>query len=122
MSNLLKITLIVHIIFAVLFGLPLLAMPGRFLGWLGWAPVDPLISRMFGAALLGLGWLDYRTLRSSSRQAAQGVIEAGIVFCGLAAVGMLRNMGGSNWPWYVWAVLAIYVLLAGLWIVNWLKK
>ena len=35
MSNLLKITLIVHIVFAVLFGLPLLAMPGRFLGWLG---------------------------------------------------------------------------------------
>lgn len=122
MSKLLKVTLVVHIVLAVGFGLPLLVMPGRLLGWLGWAPVDPLISRMFGAALLGLGWLDLRTLRSNSRQAAQGVIEAGIIFCGLAAVGMLRNMGGSNWPWFVWAVLGGYALLAGLWVLNWLKK
>ena len=122
MSKLLKVTLVVHIVLAVGLGLPLLGLPGRFLGWLGWAPVDPLISRMFGAALLGLGWLDLRTLRSNSRQAAQGVIEAGILFCGLAAAGMARNMLGAAWPWYTWAVLGIYVLLAGLWIVNWLKK
>mgnify|MGYP001028052947 FL=1 len=122
MSKLLKVTLLVHIVLAVGLGLPLLAAPGRFLGWFGWAPVDPLISRMFGAALLGLGWLDFRTLRSSSRQAAQGVIEAGIIFCGLAALGMLRNMGGSSWPWFVWTVLAVYAALAGLWAANWLKK
>ena len=122
MSKLLKVTLLVHIVLAAGLGLPLLAMPGRFLGLLGWAPVDPLISRMFGAALLGLGWLDFRTLRGGNRQGAQGVIEAGILFCGLAAIGMLRNMGGSSWPWYVWTVLGFYVALAGLWIVNFLKK
>ena len=57
-----------------------------------------------------------------NRQGAQGVIEAGILFCGLAATGMLRNMLGSAWPWYVWAVLAIYVALAVLWVWNYLKK
>jgi hypothetical protein len=121
-SKLLKVSFVVHIVLAVAFGLPLLAMPGRFLGWFGWAPVDPLISRMFGAALLGLGWLDLRTLRSSSRQAAQPVIEAGIVFCGLAAAGMLWNMRSADWPWYAWTVLASYVVLAALWVWNWIKK
>ncbi len=122
MSKLLKLTLIVHIILAVLFGLPLLGMPGRFLGWFGWSPVDPLISRMFGAALLGMGWLDFRTILAGSRQAAQGVIEAGIVFCGLAVAGMLWNMSGSAWPWYTWTVLAVFVVLAALWIINLDKK
>ena len=84
--------------------------------------MDPLISRMFGAALLGLGWLDFRTLLAGSRQTAQGVIEAGIVFCGLAAIGMLRNMLGSAWPWYTWTVLAVFVVLAALWIINLDKK
>jgi hypothetical protein len=122
MSNLLKITLIAHIVLAVLFGLPLLAMPGRFLGWFGWAPIDPLISRMLGAAMLGLGWLDFRTLRLNSRSAAQPLIEAGIAFCGLAAAGMLWNMRASSWPWIVWSVVGLYIGMTVLWVVNWFKK
>lgn len=122
MSRVLKITLIIHIIFAVLFGVPLLGMPGRFLGWLGWAPVDPLLSRMFGAALLGLGWLDYRTLRLNSRPAAQPLIEAGILLCGLASVGLAWNMLGAGWPWYVWAVLGTFIAFTLLWVWNWFKK
>jgi hypothetical protein len=122
MSKLLKVTLVVHIVLAVVLGLPLLGLPGRFLGWLGWAPVDPLLSRMFGAALLGFGWLDFRTLRLNSRQAAQPLIEAGIVFNGLAAAGLAWNMLGAGWPWYVWTVLGTFIVLTALWLVNWLKK
>lgn len=122
MSRLLKITLIIHIIFAVLFGVPLLGIPGRFLGWFGWAPIDPLISRMFGAALLGFGWLEFRTLRLNTRQAAQPLIETGIIFCGLSSAGLAWNMLGAGWPWYVWTVLGVFIVFTVLWVVNWFKK
>ena len=121
-STLLKLTLLIHIILALLFGLPLLGMPGRFLAFFGWAPVDPLLSRVLGADLLGFGWLDLRTLRGNSRQAAQLVIEAGIVFCGLSAAGLLWHVLGSYWPWMVWIVLATFIVLAALWVVNWIKN
>ena len=122
MSKLLKITLIIHIVLAALFGLPLLGMPGRFLGLTGWAPVDPLLSRVLGAALLGFGWLDLRVLRLNSRPTAQPLIEAGILFNGLAAAGLAWNMLGAGWPWYVWTLLSVFIVLTALWVVNYLKK
>jgi hypothetical protein len=121
-TKLLKVTLIVHIVLAVLFGLPLLGMPVRFLVFFGWAPVDPLLSCILGAALLGFGWLDLRTLRGNSRQAAQPVIEAGTVFCGLASAGLFWHVLGSYWPWMVWIVLATFIILAVLWVVNWIAN
>ena len=122
MSTLLKITLIIHIVLAVLFGLPLLAAPGRFLGLFAWAPIDPLLSRVLGAALIGLGWLNFCALRQNSRAAAQPVIEAGLLFNGLAVAGLVRNMAGSSWPWVVWSLLGLFTVLTILWAVSHWKK
>ena len=122
MSKFLKITLVFHILVAVVFGLPLLGMPGRFLDFFGWAPVDPLISRMLGAAFLGMAWIDLRALRNNTRQLAQPAIEVGAVFCTLTAAGMLWHLKSSYWPWMVWAVLGMYILMAALWLWNWVKK
>ena len=54
MSRSTRITFGIHWVVALLMGLPLLIAPGRWLDVVGWAPVDPLISRKFGAALSGL--------------------------------------------------------------------
>jgi len=122
MSTFLKITLIVFVVLTILFGLPLLGMPGRFLAFFGWAPVDPLISRMLGAALLSMAWIGWRAVRSNTRQAAQPVIEVASVFCALSAIGLLWQVKGTYWPWMVWIVLALYLVLAAAWLVNWIKK
>jgi hypothetical protein len=46
------------------FGSGLLLAPGRFLGMFYWAPVDPPL-RIFGAALLAMGWLAWRMVEIS---------------------------------------------------------
>lgn len=51
----LKITFVVYALTALLFGLALLVAPGRLLTYLGWAPIDPIMSRLLGAAVLALG-------------------------------------------------------------------
>jgi hypothetical protein len=122
MNGVLKLTLIGFAVLAVLFGAPLLVAPGRFLGTFGWAPVDPLISRMLGAALLGYAWLSLRSWRANSRDLALPLIESGAIFCGLAAIGIIRNMIGAGWPFMVWFVLGIYIVLAALWILNRVKR
>ena len=64
MSKALKTTFLVHAIFAALGGGILLLIPGRFLLWLGWAPIDPIMSRLFGAALLALAWSSFQGWRA----------------------------------------------------------
>jgi hypothetical protein len=106
----------VHALVALLLGAPLLLAPGRFLGLFGWAPVDPLISRVLGAALIALAWTSYRGYRAGSRGAVALLIEAEAVFCVLASVGILRQILGYNWPWYVWTMLVVFVAFAIAWV------
>ena len=54
MTRALKITFLSHAIVAALVGAPLLIAPGRFLGLIGWAPVDPILSRVMGMILAAL--------------------------------------------------------------------
>jgi hypothetical protein len=66
MSKLLKTTFVVHVVLSGVLGLVLLIMPGRFLQLLGWASIDPILSRILGAALLALAWGDYGGWRAAS--------------------------------------------------------
>jgi len=65
MSRLLKLALLIYGIVTFVFGAPLLLAPGRFLDFFGWAPVDPLLSRLLGAALLGMTWSALRAWREA---------------------------------------------------------
>ena len=66
MSRLLNVVLLVHLVVSVLLGALLLIVPGRLLGAVGWAPIDPLISRILGAALLAMAWGDWRVWRRAA--------------------------------------------------------
>ena len=122
MSKLLKITFLAHTIVAFVIGAPLLLAPGRFLALFNWAPVDPLLSRILGAALLGLAWSSLRGYQQTSREKVALLIEAEAVFCTLAVVGLLRNMLGSGWPFIVWLILGVLAVFAVLWLINGVKK
>ena len=116
MSKSLRYTFLLHAVVALLFGAALLAAPGRFLGLFGWAPVDPLLSRVLGAALLALGWSSYRGFRAAERGQVALLVELEAVFCVLTCVGMVRHMLGWYWPWYVWTLLGVFAAFAVAWI------
>ena len=116
MPKSLRYTFGVHALVALLLGAALLLAPGRFLGLFGWAPVDPLLSRVLGAALIALAWTSFRGYRASSRAQVALLIEAEAAFCVLASVGILRHILASNWPWYVWTMLVVFILFAVAWV------
>ena len=66
MSQSTKYTFLIHAVVAVIMGIPLLIIPGRFLPLFGWteAAIDPLLTRILGAALLAFAWSSYRGWRS----------------------------------------------------------
>jgi hypothetical protein len=122
MSRALNITFLIHAIVAVVFGLLMLLVPGRTLLFFGWAPIDPITSRILGAALLALAWSSFRGWQATERKQVQILVEMEAVFTVLASVGLLRHLLFARYLPIVWAMLALFVAFAVAWIVFLVKR
>jgi len=122
MSKSLRYTFGLHAVVALLVGVALLIAPGRTLGLLIWAPIDPLLSRVLGAALIALAWSSYRGFRAAERGQVAVLIELQALFCILTCAGMAWHMLSWNWPWYVWTMLGVFAAFAIAWVWALVKK
>jgi hypothetical protein len=122
MSKALKYTFLIHAIIALLIGAPLLLAPGRILGVFGWEPVDPLLSRLLGAALLAFAWGSWHGWRATDRAQVNTLLEMETVFTVLGSAGLLRHLLIAGYPWYVWTIFGILALFAVAWIFFLFKK
>jgi hypothetical protein len=119
MSKLLKGAFLLQAVLAVLTGLPLLLAPGRFLGIFGWAPVEPLLDRLLGAALLAMAWTSIFAFRASNRSQVNILVQMQLIFCGLGALGFLRHLTtGAYYPPMVWTVFAVLATFTIVWAVG----
>lgn len=122
MSKALRHTFLIHAGVAALFGIPLLAAPGQFLGVFGWQPVDPILSRVLGAAMLALAWSSYRGYQAKDRAQVSTLIEMEAVYTVLGAIGLLRHLLFAGYPLYVWLLFAILTLFAIAWLYFQFRK
>ncbi len=122
MSKSLKYTFLIHVVVSLIFGAALLLAPGRFLGLFGWAPIDPLISRLLGAALLALAWSSYRGWGASSYEQVSVLVEMEVIFTVFGSVGLLRHLLKAWYPWYVWFLLTVLLVFAIAWTYHLWKK
>ena len=117
MAKGLKIVFLIHTVVAAIIGLPLLLIPGRFLGLFGWAPVEPIINRIFGAALLALAWSSFRGWRAAKETQLMVLVEMEAVFTVLGCIGIIRHLLVARYPVIVWLTLAILALFAVAWVI-----
>lgn len=122
MSKSLRYTFLVHALVAVVAGLPFLVAPGRWLNLFGWLPIDPIMTRLFGAALLALGWGSFQGWRAAARSDVEILIQVEAVFTVLGSLALLRHLIGGSWPWYVWTLFIVLVLFAIAWIYHLLRR
>jgi len=122
MSKALKLTFLIHAIISVIFGAILLVKPGGFLQWLHWWPLDPVVSRVLGAALLALAWGDFRSWWGRSRREVTVLIEMQLGFAALSAVGLLRHLLTGQWPTMLWIPFAVFLLFAVAWLAALVSK
>lgn len=118
----LRVLFPVHAVIALVSGATLLLAPGRFLDWVGWAPVDPLLTRLLGAALLALAWSSFRGWRAKERSQVAILIEAEVIFTVLSCAGLLRHLLTSSYPLLVWGLFAVLLVFAIAWVVALLQK
>lgn len=122
MSKRLKLTFLTHAIIAAVPGLLLLTIPGRFLLALGWAPIDPVLSRVLGAAFLALAWSSIRAWQANGWGAVHTLVELELAFTTLACIGLLRHLLFARWPLMVWLLFAVFAGYAAAWLTAWLQK
>ncbi len=115
MSKMLKTTFLSHAVVAGIPGLLLLIIPGRFLQALEWAPIDPVLSRVLGAAFLALAWSSFQGWRRANQAEVRTLVELELAFTTLACVGLLRHLLFARWPFVVWLLFAVFALYALVW-------
>jgi hypothetical protein len=122
MSKLLKGTFLVHAIAAAIVGAALLVAPGRVLGSLAWQPIDPIISRLLGAALIALAWSSLRGWLATQWSQVAIIVEAEVFYTVLACVGLLRHLLKANYSVLVWGPFGILAAFAILWTVSLIRE
>jgi hypothetical protein len=116
MTGFTKFLFFVFLVICLVSGLLLLIVPGRFLYAVGWAPVEPMIIRLLGAALLAFAWGSWKGLRAADLRQTLVVMEMLIVFTLLGAIGWFRHLlVAYYWP-SLWAIAACLLVLGLVWV------
>jgi hypothetical protein len=105
---------VVHFFTDLLFAVPLLLFPGWLLGLLGWSYVDPVSSRLVGAALLAIGVQSWRT-RAAGAEVYRAMLGLKIIWS-LGAIFALLMAIAQGAPAASSAFLAIFIAFSGVWI------
>ncbi|MBI3166185.1 MAG: hypothetical protein IPG44_15245 [Anaerolineales bacterium] len=105
---------VVHFAADMLFGIPLLFFPEWTMGLLGWSPIDPIASRVVGAALMGIGiesWLG----RDSSAEVYRAMLNLKVIWSSSAIIGIglgLWNGGAAAG----WLFLVVFMVFWAVWV------
>ena len=108
---------VVHFAVDMIVGIPLFLAPVTVLGHLGWDRVDPVFTRLFAAALLGIG-LESLLGRNAGPEAYKGMLNLKIVWSLSAALGIGLSMAGAaiyRHP-LAWSGLAVFLFFHALWV------
>jgi hypothetical protein len=124
MNGFQKTVFMLYGVICLLAGTPLLIAPGSFLGIFQWAPIDPLISRLLGAAMLGMAWGAWQTFHQDDLHLASLMVEIYFIFTIAGAIGWLRHLVVAHWWPGIWAVCIVMLVFSLAWAYVWyqLKK
>jgi hypothetical protein len=123
--NTLRKAFVIHFWADWIFAAPLMLMPNKFLGLMGWEQVDPFTARIVAAALIGIG-TESLLGRNGSVDHYRGMLRLKIIWSSAAIGGIAWTMAEIRGmiPIMAWAILGIFVLFNALWVFWWrrLKK
>lgn len=135
-SSFLRSTFLVHIIIGGLLGVFLIFIPGRTLTWFGWVPesvpvpnseltvpgtiyVDPIITRVLGAALLALAFSSFLGWRASTWGQVALIVQVELVYCLLGSLIFIAGFFLLQRPMpiigYVFLVIFLGFVAAWAW-------
>jgi hypothetical protein len=105
---------VVHFAVDWLVGLPLFLAPTPLLQLFGWHPIDPIATRLFAAALLGIGTQSLIG-RNGSLAEFRAMLNLKLVWAAAASVSLGVGVV-SGGPPLTWLGLAVFVGFFALWL------
>jgi hypothetical protein len=110
---------VVHFVADIIFAIPLLFFPEVIMPLFGWEIVDPITSRLVGAALLGIG-VESLLGRNASRDVFKAMLNLKVLWASGAVLGIgMSIMAGA--PPAAWLFLVIFVGFLVVWSYYWIK-
>ena len=115
--NSLRTWFVIHFYADVIFGIPLLLFPEAVMPLLGWNVVDPIATRVVGAALMGIGIESYLG-RNASIEVFRAMLNLKVIWSSSAILGISLGLwnGGAKAGWLF---LIIFVIFWFVWIRYW---
>jgi hypothetical protein len=110
----LKTWFIIHFIVDMIFAIPLMIFPHWFLTLLNVQISDPLLPRLVGAALIGIGGTSF-ILRNRGIESYQALLSVKIVWSLAAIIGIFFSMLQGSQP-VGWIILVIFGLFFTVWV------
>jgi hypothetical protein len=105
---------VIHFVADMLFGIPLLFFPQLLLPLLGWTTYDPLMSRLVGAALMGIG-LESLLGRNASAETFRAMLNLKVIWASSAIFAIAAAIFEGA-PIMAWAFLGVFVVFWGVWV------
>ena len=117
--NSLRTWFVIHFIVDMLVGIPLLFIPELVMPLLGWDMIDPIASRVVGAALMGIG-IEFYLGRNSRIEVFRAMLNLKVIWSSSAILGIGLGIwqGGASAGWLF---LGIFVIFWFVWIYYWRK-
>jgi hypothetical protein len=104
---------VAHSVIDVAVAVPLLVAPTVVLQPLGWTAVDPVATRLVGAALLAIGLQSFFG-RNEGFETYRAMLRLKVIWSMTAVGGLLAGIAGGA-PTATWALLAIFLAFLGVW-------
>ncbi|HXH30881.1 MAG TPA: hypothetical protein VNJ01_08720 [Bacteriovoracaceae bacterium] len=98
----------------VIFAIPLLLFPVQILTYFGWEVIDPLTTRLVGAALIGIGVESFLG-RNAGMESFQGMLRLKILWSLSANIGIAVSIAEGA-PKIAWLFQIVFILFSILWI------
>ncbi|MEK6948531.1 MAG: hypothetical protein AABX19_04805 [Nanoarchaeota archaeon] len=108
----------IHFIIDYIFGILLIISPEFILKIFNWTTIDPITSRIVGAALIGIGSISLLE-RNSTIETYKVLLKLKIIWSSLAILGILLSIKESSKS--IWIIFMIFLIFNILWIYYYRK-
>jgi len=117
--NSLRTWFVIHFAVDMLVGIPLLFFPELVMPLLGWNTIDPISTRVVGAALMGIGIESYLG-RNAGIEVFRAMLNLKVIWSSssILGIGLGISKGG---PQAGWLFLIVFVIFWFIWIYYWRK-
>ncbi len=107
----------VHFYVDLIVAVPIFVFPEIILKYLGWESVDPFTTRLFAAALFGIG-ISSLLVRKAGLEVYENMLNLKIIWSTFAVLGLfisILQVEGPG-PFGAWAALIVFVFFNLLWV------